>query len=33
MSDLRPQGIEVEIGGKQRSFLFTLNVICRWLTR
>ena len=27
MSDLRPQGIEVEIGGKQRSFLFTLNVI------
>ena len=27
MSDLRPQGIEVEIGGQQRNFLFTLNVI------
>lgn len=27
MSDLRPQGVEVEIGGQKRSFLFTINVI------
>ena len=27
MSDLRPQGIPVELGGVERNFLFTLNVI------
>ena len=27
MSDLRPQGIPVELGGVERHFLFTMNVI------
>lgn len=27
MSDLRPQGVKVEIGGQERTFLFSLNAI------
>lgn len=27
MSDLRPNGIKVEIGGQERNLLFTINVI------
>ena len=27
MSDLRPQGVEIELGGQKRNLLFTLNVI------
>ena len=27
MSDLRPQGVEIELGGQKRNLLFTLNAI------
>ena len=27
MSDLRPNGVEIELGGQNRRFLFTINVI------
>ena len=27
MSDLRPEGIDIELGGEKRNFLFTLNVM------
>lgn len=27
MSDLRPRGVEIEIGGQKRTFLFTINAI------
>lgn len=27
MSDLKPEGIDIELGGEKRNFLFTINVI------